>query len=302
MNSIYASFTPDRLAAGRPRMALSFVLPVALMLLTGSAFAQIDPNSPATNWVSILYGNNNYPDPSADQQTGSTESDIVGNASAPSLYMQFNSGYLGFRFRVGADASPPGFKGAAFVGLDANRDGALDLFIGVDNSGSQDQIGLWNPGTGLNISPSTTTIANTAFITYTETAQNYAFAPVTAVNDPGVTSFDLNGDGKTDQFLSFFVLFSDISSALAANNIAFDANTPMQLVAATATQANSLNEDLNGVTGAVNSSQTWSQLGASSQTYSATSIEPVPEPSATALGCLACVTFGFWRWNRRSRA
>lgn len=260
---------------------------VAMLFLVSPAFAQPDPTSSTAQWVPILYSNGNYPDPVADQQTGSAESDIIGNANLPSFYMQYNSGYLGFRLRLGADLNPPGFKGAAFVGLDANLDGALDLFVGVNNSGSANQVGIWSPGTGLNTSPKTTTLVTPALMSYTETSLNYSFAPVTAANDPTATTFDLNADGNTDQFLTFYVPFADIANELAAVGINFTTNSPMQLVAATATQANSLNEDLNGVNGGVNSTLTWSQLGASSQVYSPTSITPVPEPATLALCFLA---------------
>jgi large repetitive protein len=252
--------------------------------------AQPNPNSPTTQWVPILYGNGNYPDPSADQQTGSAESDIVGNVSEPSLYMQYNSGYLGFRLRVGADVSPAGFKGDAFVGLDANGGAALNLFIGVDNSGSPNQLGIWDPGAGLNTSPSTTSIVSTPIFSYTETATDYGFTPVNATINPGATNFDLNADGKPDQFLTFYVPFTNIVSALAAKGITgFTTNSPMQLVAATATQPNSLNEDLNGVNGGINSSLTWSQLGGITLSYSPDGVAPIPEPSAGTFAVLAII-------------
>jgi hypothetical protein len=277
-------------------------LAACLFCIAPSVLGQPDPNSPTSLWVPILYGNNNYPDPSADQQTGSAESDIVGNLSQPSLYMQYANGWLGFRFRVGADANPPGFKGAAFVGLDADLSGSLDLFLGINNQGSADQVGIWYPGTGLNTSPKTTTIVTPPQFSYTETALNYGFSPVTATIDPSATSFDLNGDGKADQFLTLFVPFSDIVSALASKGITFSLANTMQLVAATATQANSLNEDLNGVNGGINSVSSWQQLGAVSQPYQPDGVAPVPEPTVRALsvvaGSLALPVY-FWR-NRRA--
>src|SRR5215217_7221263 len=90
----------------------------------------VDVTSPTTSWTAILYGNNN-PDPSNDQQTGSSEGDIVGNLNHPSVYTAFGDGntpsltdgVLGFRVRVGADVNPTGFKTALFVGIDGNADG-----------------------------------------------------------------------------------------------------------------------------------------------------------------------------------
>lgn len=284
----YLRFTAFAVAGADRKLRRRVRLPIAIALSTFAVFhvalAQPNPNSPTTQWVPILYGNGNHPDPSADQQTGSAESDIVGNAGEPSLYLQYNSGYLGFRLRVGADMSPAGFKGDAFIGLDANGNGPLDLFIGVDNSGSPNQLGIWDPGNGLNTSPSTTTIVSTPLLSYTETSTDYGFTPVNATINPGATNFDLNSDGKTDQFLTFYVPFTNIVSALAAENITgFTTNSPMQLVAATATQPNSLNEDLNGVSGGINSSLTWSQLGGISLSYSPDGIAPVPEPSINSL-------------------
>lgn len=257
------------------------------------ALAQTNPNAPTTQWVPVLYGNNNFPDPSGDQQTGSAESDIVGNPAEPSLYLQLAGGYLGFRLRVGADVNPPGFKGCAFVGLDVNATGTLDLFVGVDNQGSHNQIGIWLPGSGANTSPSTTTIANSPAYRYAETALNYSFTSVSAATDPTASNFDLNGDGRPDQFLTFYLPFSDLASALATEGIAFTTSSLMDMVAATATQPNSLNEDLNGVNGGINSSQTWAQLGATSLIYSPAStgpvnVAPVPEPSSDTLCALAC--------------
>ncbi len=260
------------------------VMALGMFAVFQFALAQPNPISSTTQWVPILYGNGNYPDPSADQQTGSAESDIVGNVGEPSLYMQYNSGYLGFRLRVGADVSPAGFKGDAFIGLDANGGAALNLFIGVDNSGSPNQLGIWDPGAGLNTSPSTTSIVSTPIFSYTETSTDYGFTSVNAAINPGATNFDLNADGKTDQFLTFYVPFTNIVSALAAKGITgFTTNSPMQLVAATATQPNSLNEDLNGVNGGINSSLTWSQLGGITLSYSPDGVAPIPEPSVKAL-------------------
>src|ERR1041385_8911390 len=145
-----------------PRLLFRLSTVCALaVLLDATVHAQINPNSPTTQWVPILYPGGNYPDPFQDQQTGSTEGDLVGNAANPAFYMKFDagatpgpaSGWLGFRLRIGQDANPPGFKSNAFIGLDANADGALDIFLGVDNQGAQNQLGIFNPGTGLNISP-----------------------------------------------------------------------------------------------------------------------------------------------------
>jgi hypothetical protein len=173
------------------------------------------------------------------------------------------------------------------VGLDVNLTGTLDLFVGVNNQGSHDELGIWLPGSGANTSPGTTSVG-TQIKSYTETALDYSFTPFSAALDPTSVNNDLNADGRTDQFLTFYVPFADVASALATQNINFTTNSLMDLVAATATQPNSLNEDLNGVSGGINSGQTWAQLGAASLAYTPTSIAPVnpasvPEPVSGTL-------------------
>jgi hypothetical protein len=254
----------------------------------------VDVTSPTTSWTPITYGSN-HPDPAQDQQTGSTESDIVGDASHPSVYTAFGDsgtpsltdGVLGFRIRLGADQSPAGFKGALFAGIDANGDGALDLFIGVNNSGSSDMIGIWNPGSGANISPNTTSIVSAALVSYTITALNYNWTAVNITIDPTVgTATDLNGDGKNDYFLTFSVPFADVVAQLNAKGITgIHQNSTFSYVVATATQANSLNQDLNGVGGSYDGNATWSTLGVISDPLTAGGI-PVPEPSAAMASAL----------------
>jgi hypothetical protein len=272
-----------------------------------TAPGQINPASPATEWVPIAYGGT-HPDASSDQQTGSSEGDLVGNATQCSMFMRYDdaglgsttAGWLGFRLRLGGDANPAGFDGAAFVGLDANLDGRLDLFIGANNSGGGDHIGLWNPGSGLNISPSTTTIGS-SYATYNETSAYFSFVAVSSIIDPFGTSYDLNADGQTDRFLSFVVPFSAVVAALASQGInGFGSDMPMRLMAATATQGNSFNQDLNGVLGEINSALPWEQLGGLSEIYTFESIEPIPEPSQTAL-CGLAGGVALICYNRRRR-
>ncbi len=47
-----------------------------------AAASTVDVTAPTTSWTVITYANNN-PDPSNDQQIGSSEGDVVGNASHP---------------------------------------------------------------------------------------------------------------------------------------------------------------------------------------------------------------------------
>jgi large repetitive protein len=293
-----------------------FLLPgilvaAAIFSLSPKAFGATDPRSPTTQWTPVLYEYQDLADPSGDQPAGNAELDIVGNTLQSSLYLQYDNagpgngtdGSLGFRLRIGADAYPQGYSFAAFVGLDANLDGKPDLFIGVNNLGCGDFIGIWSPGPGRNTSPKTTTLAGQPLFSYGETTALYGLTSVSPATDPSTQSCDLNRDHRTDQFLSFFVPFSDVLSALDSLGFdSFTASTPVAFLAATATHGNLLDGDLNGVFGGTNSRPSWSQLGAFSQVCTLDNLAPVPEPSAAALLCLGGSLARFRLLKRSRRA
>ncbi|MHA3775299.1 Ig-like domain-containing protein [Verrucomicrobiota bacterium sgz303538] len=248
---------------------------VTAFVAISTARAQFTVGSPTTDWVVVPYRPGITTDYPQDQQTGSVEADIVGGGLLPSFYTKFipgatsTTGTLYFRARLGADENPAGFKGACFLGIDANGDGKLDLFVGVNNSGNPNGIYMWKAGNNLNISPSTTSIdSGNPLFTYTLSASNYQWAIVNSTIDPAAnTPALLNTDGRagggqTDYFLSFSVPFADLVSAFQSVGISVDSNSVMAYVMGTATQANSFNQDLNGVDGGVSSTQSWADLGA----------------------------------------
>jgi hypothetical protein len=283
------------------------------MLGSAASGSVVDVTAPTTSWTPIQYASST-PDPSNDQQTGSSEGDIVGNAAHPSAYTMFGDGNtpsptdgtLAFRVRVGADVSPSGFKTALFVGIDANLDGALDLFLGVNNSGSADTVGIWNPGNGLNVSPSTTSIVSTPLVSYTPTAGvNYHWAPVNTTIDPTVgTATDLDGGGQTDHFLSFAVQFADVIAQLNARGITgIDENSSFRYVIATATQANSLNQDLNGVGKTYDPAAVWSVLGVITDPTTPSGVAAIPESNLTlSVMGVTLIVLGHYQLGRVTRA
>lgn len=242
-------------------------------------------DSPSNGWTPLSFAAVE-PDPTHDQQTGQQEGDIVGNDLNPAIYTYFSNegtpsltdGILYFRARLGGEESPPGYSRAFFVGVEATGDDALDAFIGVDNSGSNDVIGIWDAGSGANTSPSTTSIASSAFATYTENSTNYNWRAVSLLTDGGSTADVDGGTSGTDYYLSYAVPFADVVSYFSTiKGASVNENTTFHYVFATATQANSLNQDLGGLDGGVNSSQTWSQLGLLSDPIA------VPEPGSAVL-------------------
>jgi hypothetical protein len=281
-------------SAHRPATVLPFLLGiVGFAVISFEANASlVNISSSTSQWTAIRYGGNNGYDPTIDQQTGSAEGDIVGNAQHGSVYTYFGDrntlsltdGDLAFRMRLGADSTPLGFKTAMFVGIMTNpASGRIDLFVGVNNAGQNDQVGIWNPGTGLNTSPNTTTIVSPALVSYGITSSNYSWMGVTAANDPSATNFDIDGGGAQDHFLSFSIPFSDIVAQLAARGITgIDQNSTFAYVIATSTQGNSLNQDLNGVGANYNGNSTWGQLGAVSDPHQPVGAVPELNPAMGA--------------------
>jgi hypothetical protein len=285
-----------QMAASHPRATLNLrplLASAAWLVLAASADATpIDPGSSTVGWTPIEYPSL-LPDFSDDQRTGIPEADVVGDTSNPAFYYRFDDagtptttdGAIGFRVRIGADKNPNGFDHFMGVGIDANLDGAIDLFLAVDNSGNPDRIGIFDAGSGANTSPSTTSIITTPLLSYALSVSNYGFAPVNATLDPPATTFDLDGDAETDQFLTFVVPFADVTSALAGQGIAgFDDTDTMRFVLGSSTQPNALNQDLGGPNGGTSSTQTWAQLGAISNNLTGSGgFAPIPEPGTASL-------------------
>ncbi len=289
-------------------------LSVALAAFASPASAAISITSATSLWTAITYADPNAADPSLDQQTGTVEGDIVGNAAHASLYTIFDDGgtpgvltdgEIGFRLRLGGDASPSGLKTVVWVGIDANADGKVDLFAGALEDSD---IGYYPAGTGANTSPSTTSIVSSnPYFEVAVSTLNFDFSPVTSTNDPTATNFNLDGGSgggasHTDQFVSFKLSFASLVTAvngLGLSNLGtFNQDSPLRFIAATSQQANALNQDLNGINGGVNSATTWTALGGFTKPFTVDGVAVIPEPSALIFLSTIGLLWGF----RRSRA
>lgn len=261
-------------------------------------------------WNAITYAGAARTDFLNDEQTGINESDLVGSAvgAVPmqtAFYYKYDaaSDSIAFRVRMDGDSNSAGYTGAIWVGLMLDGNDSVDLFAGVLNKGSSSLVGFYNPGTGANISPNTTTI-DTKNPIYTEaiSASNYLWTAVTVGptgNDPvaGGTN-DVGGDGNTDYFATWIMPFSKLKSAAAGRG--FNGITPssqMRFVVGTSEQGNSLNQDINGTSGNVNSTSTFASLGAVSPTLSAQG-GVVPEPASLGYVLAAGLVFAARRRRR----
>ncbi|HYE50348.1 MAG TPA: DUF4347 domain-containing protein, partial [Azospirillaceae bacterium] len=249
-------------------------------------------NSPldgATGWTPVLLA-----EPTNDTQAKAADTDLIGSATRAVLYTSYSDNgtannaaddLLSFRIRIDNPTSSTYFGGVAVVGIDANNDGKVDVFLGVDGRNNGQVIRILDPGTGLNISPSTTStsalpvgwLANNGV--YGFTASNYKATAVSSTSDPQWDGdADLGNDGDADLFVSFRVPMADLATVLSkaspvnrtgvvgprgTTGIAgFNKDTTVRYVVLTQTQPGPLNGDLGGVGSGYNASQTYAQLGA----------------------------------------
>jgi MYXO-CTERM domain-containing protein len=260
-------------------------------------------SQPSSAWTAV---NGNY-DYLADQQTGQPESDIVGTAGSAGFFTTFNTNVanndlddtLGFRLRLdaaGGNKNSPAFNRVAWVGIDANQDAVLDVFVGLGMQGSAATLGIFDAGDSANTSPNTTSIASAAYRSYTISASNYDYRAVDPLVDGGTTndSTPLTLDDP-DYYVSFVINFHDLVTFLGTQGIVIDDESPLRYVLATSTQHNSLNQDLGGVQGGVNSTSTWVQLGGFSPYMNSQGTVVVPEPASAGLAALGLAAFGLRR-------
>ena len=137
-----------------------------------------------------------------DQQTGQPAGDALGDSANGDfgLLVTYNAGLtstdgtFGFRMRLdapGGNKNSIAYSSAAFLGIDADGDDSIDVFIGVNFSGNKTDLGIFDPGIGVNTGPSNTSIDSTPVLAYALSGSNYDYRPVNYLTDGGTTN-DLN--------------------------------------------------------------------------------------------------------------
>ncbi len=154
---------------------------------------------------------------------------------------------IGLRFYM-AGYQASGYTGNLRVGIDANGDGAVDLFFGPSLTGATRTQGIvfqlpTGPG---NYSPSTTNLGNN-FGRIAFTNDNYNYMALTNTIDPNWTNVGAN----QNSVISFAVPVATLQSLLAQSGITLTPQTYISFLAFTSTQSNAINQDLIGSNGIV---------------------------------------------------
>ncbi|WOH37806.1 putative Ig domain-containing protein [Thalassotalea fonticola] len=253
----------------------------SLLFITCTAQAEditIDLGGASSAWKAIMKGSNF--DPNGDTQAGAEAVELVGDADHSVLYTLYDDqgtvtnadDSIAYRIRLG------GTKDSAVyvIGIDANLDGKIDLFLNANGKQNGRAIEFVDPGNGANISPNTTSMENNSSFEIAYTGLNYNFDSVQTIDGNSVTT-DIGPNGKLDHFISFEFPFSDLQTEMV--NIAglnVDENTIMQYILVSLTQSSSINGDVGGIDDKVDDwDATYADLGMLSPPLSLSNLAPV---------------------------
>lgn len=236
-----------------------------------------------------------------DRQTGQTPDDFIGAGFFVDTGTINGIASIGFRtYMAGYTAS--GYSGNLRIGIDGNRDGVVDLFLGPKLSGNAGSQGIvFQDATGAgNYSPSTTALGN-PYGRIAFTADNYNYQPIAPVLDPlwGAQGVTVNSA------ISFTVSTQTLKDAFAALGITLTDQSYMSFLAFTSTQANAINQDLYGPAGISNTTRFDGPSGGFSDYYALDgSFAPrpiIPEPWVYGAGFMAfsLIFVGWSRWSSR---
>jgi hypothetical protein len=227
-------------------------------------------------------------DPTIDQQTGQTADDLVGSATTPGFFIRFGqiNGVDSVAFRLMENklytqGGNTNFTGQVSVGLDTDGDGGLDIVLTAIGKNSNNGINYQAPGTGLNNSPSTTSLANPVLMS-AFTSSNFDYQAVNSTLYPNWTQIGSDPDAS----LTFALSFASLNNALTTlGESTITTSTLLRFIAFTSTQTNAINQDLYGPNG-ITDATTFSASGAFTEFTDITG-RPVPElPTAVLTGGL----------------
>ena len=242
-DTVTLDYTPgtNPIQDGEPNLA-------AALVAQSVSISALEYNS--TYWTPISPSGGTQYDYFVDQQTGQGEGDIIGDGgSNPGFQVHFDDngsasnidGTLSFRFRLAKGGS-----NYYIVGIDADLDGAIDVFVKMDTTNAN-EISIYANGGDLNISPSTTDIGAELYVENT-TAATLVSSAVTDIDSTAVVA-DLDGDTNTDFYVSGSLSFNELVTALAGLTVPITLidTDPLRYAVATSVNGNTFNQDIAGL-------------------------------------------------------
>ncbi|MDR0784074.1 MAG: InlB B-repeat-containing protein, partial [Propionibacteriaceae bacterium] len=188
-------------------------------------------------------------DPVSDVRGGFASMDIVGDRKYPSAYLSFgaDNSEIAVRTRLdgmGGTTEAPKFPHFLYFGLDLNGDGAVDLFLGLNNpTGRNGRLGIYLADPSLaNTAPGNSGLTKPIASFQPRAGENYSLDKV---------EYDsFLGFGDTDDYYATFrFTLDDINAALTAagrGDLRLSVTTGFRYVIGTASQDDCLNADING--------------------------------------------------------
>ena len=224
----------------------TILFPAGLKAATSIDISNPDVSA-ASGWKNVFPQNGNYDFVEDARTTGSSSLDIVGDATYPAVYIQFNDdgSELAVRIRVNScdgSSSNPLFSNFAYIGVDADLSGTIDFFIGVLNPTGAGRLGVYlsdpeAPNTMYGVTGIDRILA--------------AFQPIDGINFSMIKAEDgSNFSGDLDYFISFKFNVTDIEDAIGdftKEHVTFTPNTPFSFFAGTSTTDRTLNGDVSGL-------------------------------------------------------
>ncbi|MCK4704446.1 MAG: hypothetical protein KAT90_03105, partial [Gammaproteobacteria bacterium] len=235
-----------------------------LCSLSTTVFSAIDLSSSSSTWSVVLDGNKF--DPGQDIQA-SAAVDLLGYGGSPLFYIKTDDAgtpadatddEVALRFRVdNAIDNSSNFSGYIWMGIDVDLDNYLDVFMMLVGKNGNYSVDIYDSGTGANISPSTTSLLSSS---QTSVTTGFAFNHSLVASIDAGGNADIDVDGDPDYFVSYKVNFSALGAAINAQTITgttdlistldggtgLTIDTPVQIVIASAQNANTLNGDIGG--------------------------------------------------------
>jgi hypothetical protein len=203
----------------------------------------------SSEWAPIAPSGGSQFDYFVDQQTGQPDGDIVGDGgSNPGFQVNFDDnntpsttdGTLSFRFRIAESGS-----NYYMVGIDADLDGAIDVYIRSDTTNTP-EVEIVANGGGLNISPSTSDLGAVLDTSFPPAINTLAATDIDGAV-VGIVS-DLDAGGNPDFYVNVSVPFSNLVTALATVGVTgFTDASPRRYAVATSVNGTTFNQDIAGL-------------------------------------------------------